>query len=52
MARLDNRRAEVWRVEIASWHIPIRTLIVGLFLLMAVVSAILAILQESPTNLR
>ncbi len=46
-----DTRTEMWLAEMASWHIPIRTLIAGLIILTAVASAILAILAASPTNI-
>ena len=46
---LDNR-TEVLRAEIASWHIPIRTLILAVLVFAAVASALLAIIEASPTN--
>ena len=36
--------------EIASWHIPIRSLVLALVVLAAAASALLAILEASPTN--
>ena len=47
----DNSRTQVWMAEIASWHIPVRTLLVALIILMAVASAVSTILLGSPTNL-
>ena len=45
-----DSRVQVWRAEIASWHIPIRTLIAALIVFAAVASAMFAILEASPTN--
>jgi hypothetical protein len=45
-----HSRTEVLRAEIANWHIPIRSLFVAVVVLAAVASALLAILEASPTN--
>ena len=51
MGSPHDSRTEVLRAEIASWHIPIRTLIMAVVVFAAVASALLAILEASPTNL-
>jgi hypothetical protein len=44
-----HSRIEVLRAELANWHIPIRTLIVAAVALAAVASALLSMLEASPT---
>ena len=50
MGSPHHNRIEVLRAEIANWHIPIRSLIVAVVVLAAAASALLAILEASPTN--
>ena len=45
-----HSRTQVLRAEIANWHIPLRTLLVAAVVVAAVASALLAILEASPTN--
>jgi len=47
----DDTRTQVWKAEIASWRIPVRTLILGLIILMAVASAISTMVHASPMNI-
>ena len=47
----DNNRTQVWMAEIASWHVPIRTLLLALIILMAVASAVSMMVHASPTNI-
>ena len=50
MGSPPHSRTEVLRAEIANWHIPIRTLLLAVLVFAAVASALLAILEASPTN--
>jgi hypothetical protein len=47
----DDSRAQVWKAEIASWRIPVRTLILALIILIAVASAVSTMVHASPTNI-
>ena len=51
MGSPHDSRTEILRAEIANWHIPIRSLIVAVVVLAAAASALLAILEASPTNI-
>jgi hypothetical protein len=47
----DDTRTQVWKAEIASWRIPVRTLILALIILIAVASAVSTMVHASPTNI-
>ena len=47
----DDSRAQVWKAEITSWRIPVRTLILALIILIAVASAVSTMVHASPTNI-
>jgi len=51
MSLPHHTRTQVWRAEMASWRIPVRTLIGAVIFFTTVASAVTVILEASPTNI-